>query len=129
MADLFSLLTPEEQERTKKWAKARESSEYERAIPPKLYLAAQLGYYYGWQAVVDFRRGYHEGIDAKGNKTRISFTYEEAVAFVEAASKVHYRQLLDNGKINAATSVSSHDPTYAGKNAAYVNKVARSAYQ
>ena len=129
MTDLFALLTPEEQAKTKAWVKRRETSEHEQEIPPKLFLAAQLGYYYGWQAVVDFRRGYHEGLDSKGNKTRIAFVYEEAVAFVEAARKVHYRQLLDNGKIQAATNVSSSSREYSDRNAEDVNNMARWVHQ
>lgn len=129
MADLFSLLSPEDQQKTREWAAKRRQTKYNRDIPPELYLAAQLGYYYGWQAVVDFRRGYHIGIDVSGKKTKLSFTFAEASAFVEAAQKVHYRQMMDASKSNAAATVSSYDKEYAANNAAYVNELQDRAYQ
>lgn len=129
MADLFSLLSPEDQQKTREWATKRRQSKYTRDIPPELYLAAQLGYYYGWQAVVDFRRGYHVGIDAQGNKVKLAFTFAEASAFVEAAQKVHYRQMMDASKSSAAATVSSYDKDYATNNAEYVNEMAKRAYQ
>lgn len=129
MADLFSLLSPEDQAKTKAWAQKRMEAKYKRDIPPNLYLAAQLGFYYGWQAVVDFRRGYHEGIDEKGNRVKIPFQFEEASAFVEAAEKVNYRQMLDQSRSTAAAQVSSNDPDYARQNAEYVNGIAEKCYQ
>lgn len=129
MADLFSLLSPEDQAKTKAWARKRLEAKYKRDIPPDLYLAAQLGFYYGWEAVVDFRRGYHEGIDPKGNLIRHPFTFIEASAFVEAAEKVHYRQMLDQSRSTAAAQVSSNDPNYAQQNAKYINGIAEKCYQ
>lgn len=129
MADLFSTLSPEDQAKTKAWVKKRIESKYERDIPTGLYIAAELGYYYGWQAVVDYRRGYHEGISPEGKPIRHPFTMSEAVGFIEAAKKVHYRQMIDMNKANAAAHVSSHDPEYAKRNAEYVTRMQEKAFK
>lgn len=128
MADLFDLLSPEDQAKTKAWAAKRRESKYKRDIPSELYVAAQLGYYYGWDALVDFRRGYHIGVNQNGKLVRLGFSFEEAVAFVEAAEKVHYRQMLDGSKANAATINSSNNKNYADRNADYINNIAEKVY-
>ena len=106
MADLFLLLSPEDKGKMEQWSAKQKENKYKQDIPQRLYIAAQLGYYYGWPAVVDFRRGYHE-----------------AIAFIKAAEKVHYRQMVDQSRTIAATQVSSNDQTYADRNADYINEV------
>lgn len=129
MPYLTDKLTPEDRKLVEDWAKERLDSRYKRDIPPELYLMAQLGYYYGWQAVVDYRRNYHEGIDDEGKACRLGFSYEDAVALVKAAEKVHYRQMMDNGRIEAANNVSSQDKRFSKNNANYVNKLAKEIYK
>lgn len=123
MADLFLLLSPEDKGKMEQWSAKQKENKYKQDIPQRLYIAAQLGYYYGWPAVVDFRRGYHEAIDNEGNRTQLAFTLDEAIAFIKAAEKVHYRQMVDQSRTIAATQVSSNDQTYADRNADYVNEV------
>lgn len=129
MPSLIDMMSPEDQDTVKRWAKARKESRYKRDIPYQLYLAAELGYYYGWQAVVDFRRGYQAGIDKNGKTVRLSFEYEDAVGLVEAAKKVHYRQMMDSGRVNASTIGSSFDKDYSKNNCDYVNRLAEEAYR
>lgn len=125
MPNLLDLMTDEDKAWVKQRTIERTTPKYKQDIPMPLFLCAQLGYYYGWDAVVDFRRGYHTGYDAKGQITRYAFSLEDAVSLVEAARKVHYTIKLDEGRIHAATNVSSHDKKYAKSNADYVNNIAK----
>lgn len=123
MPNLYDLMTPQDRETMKKWAKERLQPKHPQEIPTPLYICAQLGYYYGWEAVVDYRRGYHIGIDKDGKLKRYSFQLEEAVGLIKAAEKVHYRLSLDGGRIHAANQVSSRDAEFAKRNAAYVSSL------
>lgn len=129
MRNLLDLMTPEDRETVKKWAEEKKNPKHKTDIPAPLFICAQLGYYYGWGAVVDFKRGYHIGYDEKGNIKRYAFGLEEAVGLIKAAEKVNYRIKLDEGKINAAANVSSHDKKYASRNKDYVNELAKTVYQ
>lgn len=130
MASLYDIMTPEDRAKMEEWAKERLRPKYRQDIPTGLFLCAQLGYYYGWDAVVDFRRGYHIGVKHdSGNYVKIPFTYEEAVGLVEAAKKVHYRLKLDEGSIVAANNASCVDSKNANKKIEAVNKLAEEAYK
>lgn len=129
MASLLDIMTPEDQAKMKQWAEDRLRPKYHQDIPTGLFLCAQLGYYYGWQAVVDFRRGYHIGMKNNGTFTKLSFSYEEANGLVEAAKKVHYRLKLDEGAIVAANNASCADSKNANKKIEAVNKIAHEAYK
>lgn len=130
MASLLDIMTPEDQAKMKEWADERLKPKYHQDIPTGLFLCAQLGYYYGWSAVVDFRRGYHVGIKHNNSEfVKIPFTYEEAVGLVEAAKKVHYRLKLDEGAIVAANNASCADAKNANKKIDVVNKLAKEAYK
>lgn len=118
------MMSAEDRQTMKKWATERRDSKYKRDIPPELYVAGQLGHYYGWQAVVDFLRGYMEGIDSDGAHSKLAFSFEQAVALVKAAEKVRYRIILDEGRIYAATNASTYDKKFAKDNAEYVNELA-----
>lgn len=137
MPNLRDLMTPEERETMKRWAEERRNPKHKQDIPMPFYIAAQLGYYYGWQAVIDYRRGYSIGYEPELNKVgeptgkviivREAFELEDAVALIEAARKVDYRMKIDGSRIQSATDVSSHDRKYAKKNAEYVNDIVRGA--
>jgi len=123
MPNLYDLMTPQDRETMKRWADERRNPKHPQEIPTPLYICAQLGYYYGWEAVVDYRRGYHIGVDKDGKLKRYSFQLEEAIGLIKAAEKVHYRLSLDNGRIVAANQVSSRDTGFAKRNAAYVSQI------
>lgn len=78
------------------------------AISPEIYLVAEMGYYFGWEAVMTVRRGYT--IDPEtGNK--IMFTLEEAQVLLEGARKVWYAKLAEqthSGMISNSFSSSSN---------------------
>lgn len=128
MPNLLDLMTPEDRETVKQWTVEKRNPKHKTDIPTPLFICAQLGYYYGWGAVVDFKRGYHIGYDKDGKIKRYTFSLEEAVGLIKAAEKVNYRIKLDEGKINAAANVSSHDKKYANNNKDYVNRIAKEVY-
>lgn len=89
--NLLDMMSENDRELVKIWAKERLSPKYPQDIPIPYYTLAELGHYYGWQAVVDLKRGYHAGINQKGEPERIRFTFEEATALIKAAKKVEYK--------------------------------------
>lgn len=135
MPNLIDLMTEDDKAWVKNLAAQRRTPRYKQDIPMPFFVAAQLGYYYGWQAVMDYRRGYSIGYEpeldehkkptGKLKKVRLAFTLEEASGLIKAAEKVHYILKLDEGRIDAATNVSSQDRKYAKNNADYVNKIAQ----
>ncbi len=68
---------------------AGETPDHRQKSAPSVKLAAEAGIMFGWQAVVDIKRGYTEG--------GIPLTLEEVSAIVDAGRKVQYSQ-----EINAA---------------------------
>lgn len=125
MPNLLDLMTDEDKAWVKQRTVERSQPKYKQDIPMPLFLCAQLGYYYGWEAVVDFRLGYHVGYDAKGQIKRYAFGLEDAVGLIEAARKVHYRLKMDEGRIHAANNLSTNDKKFAKANAEYVNQIAK----
>lgn len=113
MASLYDLISEEDKKKVDRWAEERKNLKHATEIPPEYYLAAELGYYYGWEAKVAFSRGYNIGIDDYGKLIKLPYTFKEACADVKAAKKVKYRQIIDNNDIAAAANISSHDKNYA----------------
>lgn len=87
---LLSLMTDEDRAVVKRWTDERLHPKYPQDIPIPYYIMAELGHYFGWQAVVDLKRGYHGGINQKGEPERIRFTLEQANALIKAAQKIKY---------------------------------------
>ena len=86
MANLLDLMTPKEREEAEKRFKARrvrQKNDHGK-ISYEVYLLAKLGYYYGWQAI----------IDARNNK----ITFNEMMALVEGADKVWYSKLNETAR-------------------------------
>lgn len=123
MAGLLEQLSPEDQAKVKEWSKKAKTSVHERDIPPELFIGAKLGYYYGWEAKVAFGRGYNIGIDENGKLVKIPYTFDEAVADVRSAEKVHYRKLIENGDIIASANISSRDKNWATETIKLTNKL------
>ena len=69
----------------------RQQSKKGLDVPPMFFMAAELGYYYGWDALMAFRRGYTR--DMNGDKEL--FTMQEATLLLEAAQKVWYKKLTE----------------------------------
>lgn len=111
---LLDLMSPESREKALKKAEKRlarrESSS--NSVSPELYIIAELGYYYGWDAIMAVRRGYVLYLDEKMEEKKHVFTLQEAIALNEAAKKVWYSKLIEHGHASlvANTSVYSKNP-------------------
>lgn len=88
--NLLDMMTDEDCKIVRDWARERLNPKYPQDIPIPYYTMAELGYYFGWQAVIDLKRGYHTGINKGGEPERVRFTIEEASALIKAAQKVRY---------------------------------------
>ena len=126
---LFEQLNEEDKAKVRSWADNAKNPRHDGDIPPELFIAAKLGYYYGWEARLTFGRGYSIGIDDDGKPIKIPYTWEEAVADVKAADKVHYRNLIDNSEIIASANLcSTRSKDYARSAIDYSNKVRKEVY-
>lgn len=99
--NLFDMMTPEEQEKMNKAFAKRMSGDgtYKKEkIPPLIYLLAEAGVYFGWQAIVDARRGYTEAKDKDGNEVQIPLTMEEFNGLVMAAKKFKYSDYINQAR-------------------------------
>lgn len=96
MINLLDLMTEQDKATVKRWTDEKLNPKYPQDIPIPYYTMAELGHYYGWQAVVALRRGYYIGINKKGEPERIQFTFEEANAMVKAAQKFNYNITKNN---------------------------------
>lgn len=90
MSSLYEVLSTEDRQKVDNWVQTRSNPQYDRDIPAEYYLAAELGYFYGWGAVEAFLRGYIKNTNKKAKTNDLAFTFEDAVGFVEAARKVHF---------------------------------------
>lgn len=88
--NLLDMMTQKDQETVRAWAEERMAPKHPQDIPIPYYTMAELGHYYGWQAVVDLKRGYHSGITDEGKPRRVVFTFEEANALIKAMQKLQY---------------------------------------
>lgn len=64
-------------------------------VSPEMFVIAELGYYFGWEAVVAIKRGFITTYDDKMNLKKSTFTLEEALALIEGAKKVWYSKVID----------------------------------
>lgn len=90
---LLDYMTPEERELMKQAYNDRMNggSDYHRGpVSPVVYMLAELGYYYGWQAIVDAKRGYTEG--------GIPLTMDEISELTRAGRKISYSQIVNNAR-------------------------------
>lgn len=107
--NLLDIMTPDEREKMKSAFKKRMAGDgtYKREkVPPMVYLLAEAGVYFGWQAIVDARRGYTEATDDNGNLIKIPLTMEEFNGLVMAGRKFKYSDYLNQAR-GARAGVSS----------------------
>lgn len=118
--NLFDMMTPEEKEKMNRAFKQRMAGDgtYKKEkIPPQIYLLAEAGVYFGWQAIVDARRGYTEAKDENGEDRQIPLSIEELNWLVTAAKKFKYSDYINQarGTQTAVGSVLSKNPKSAFK--------------
>jgi hypothetical protein len=99
--NLLDLMTPKEQEKMKAAFRKRMAGDgtYKKdKIPPLIYLLAEAGVYFGWQAIVDAKRGYTEAKDDEGNLVKIPLTMEEFNGLVMAGRKFRYSDYINQAR-------------------------------
>lgn len=103
------------------------------SVPPEFYDASSLGYYYGWEGVMAYRRGYtvvpktdedleedlkqakREGKDPKfiSLYKREMLTSTEALLLLEGADKVWYKKLSEQAHAGVIGNTYKLNGTYA----------------
>lgn len=99
--NLLDQMTSEERDKMKEAFRKRMAGDgtYKREkIPPQVYLLAEAGVYFGWQAIVDARRGYTEATDDNGNPIKIPLTMEEFNGLVMAGKKFRYSDYINQAR-------------------------------
>lgn len=82
-----------EERAEKRLAKQQENTNV--SVPPEFYMAAEFGYYFGWEAVLALRRGYT--VDPSTQEKEL-LTMVEAQLLLEGARKVWYAKLVDQAE-------------------------------
>lgn len=99
--NLLEMMTPEEQAKMRAAFQKRMAGDgtYKKdKIPPLIYLLAEAGVYFGWQAIVDAKRGYTEAKDDEGNLVKIPLTMEEFNGLVMAGRKFRYSDYINQAR-------------------------------
>lgn len=99
--NLLEMMTPEEQAKMRAAFQKRMAGDgtYKKdKIPPLIYLLAEAGVYFGWQAIVDAKRGYTEARDEDGNLVKILLTMEEFNGLVMAGRKFRYSDYINQAR-------------------------------
>jgi hypothetical protein len=112
--NLLDLMPKEEREKALARAEKRLAKRTGQ-IAPEMYLVAEAGYYFGWEAIVAIKRGYIEYVDKDGTTKQSLLTLEEVSTLVDAARKVWYTKVLDQslGNMNANISANTKTPMEA----------------
>lgn len=115
--NLLDLMTEEERSSVKKAYAERMTGNvnYRKSlkVPPEIFLLSELGYFFGWGAIQDAKRGYVEDFDEiTGKRRKIPLTMEEINILVEGARKVWYGKAIDTSRATqtAVGSVMSKHP-------------------
>lgn len=107
---ILDFMTPEDRQKTiergqKRMEKTKTKS---HDVSPEMYLIAEMGYYFGWDAILAVKRGYIENLNAKNEIVKETFTLEEMNALVEAARKVWRTKLYEQSYGTAVASSSKY---------------------
>lgn len=95
---LLDLMPKEEADKAVERAQLRMARQRSRKgldVTPEMYLVAELGYYFGWDAVMAVRRGFTV-VPVTGE--RETFTLAEAQVLLEGARKVWYSKLVEQSQ-------------------------------
>lgn len=86
MANLLDLMSPEHRESALERYRERTADRgIDNKVSSQIYLLAEFGYYYGWQAVKDVRD--------------CVITEEEMFVLLEGARKVYYNKLVEKSQV------------------------------
>lgn len=97
MSNFLDRIKPEDRakiiERYEKRVAQNQKAE-ENKITNEIYLLAEFGYYYGWQAVLSVRNN--------------EISIHEMYALLEGARKVWYKKLLEQGQMTTTACIVPH---------------------
>jgi hypothetical protein len=99
--NLLDLISDDDKSKIELFQKGDNKNEH---ITPEVMIIAEFGYYYGWQSIIDIKRGYIEKFKDNGDIDRVPFLLEEVYALLEAARKVWAKQVLDIGTANLSAN-------------------------
>ena len=110
---LLDLMPAEEREKALEKAEkrlARNKTRRGMKVSPEFFMAAEFGYYFGWDALLALRRGYT--VDpVTGDKEVLKMT--EAQLLLEGAKKVWYTKLVEQVEANViSNSYNSQGKSY-----------------
>lgn len=112
--NLLEMMTPEDQEKMKRAFEQRmrgDGTYKKEKIPSHIYLLAEAGIYFGWDAIRDALRGYIEAeeIDEEGKTKKIHIPLDMDMfnALVMAGKKYHFSDLINKARsVHAGVSAS-----------------------
>ena len=116
MSNLLSLMSEDDQKAALEAYDSRMKGDgsYKRnKVSPVMYLLAEFGIFYGWEAIAAAKRGYIETFNEHtGKREKMVLTLEEISALVDAGRKVKYSEYLNQarGTQVATGSVLSKSP-------------------
>lgn len=103
MASLLELMPKEEADKAIARGQKRVADKLSQkglAISPEIFITAELGYYYGWEAIQAVRDN--------------DITLDEMNVLLEGARKVWYTKLVEMGGVNSVSgSFKSQETSYA----------------
>lgn len=110
MTSLLDLLPKEERERAIEKGKKRleRKKTQHHDVSPEMFAIAELGYYYGWEAVMAIKRGYITKYNEDMKIEKSTFTLEEAITLIEAAKKVWYSKVIDTAHAQLVAEGAAH---------------------
>ena len=124
MPALKDLLSEKDQKKVESWANQARAPLHQADIPPELYQMALHGAYFGFEAVEAILRGHIIDIDEDGKVRHIPYTFETMVGLNQAARKVRYRQIIDEGDIAVAAKLGAQgDKSFATSAVQKRNKI------
>ena len=103
MPALKDMLNPADQKWAEERAKAAKNPSHKGDIPPELYQLGLHGLYFCFEAVEAVMRGHIIDVAEDGKVTHIPYTFETMVGLNQAARKARYRQIVDEGDIQASS--------------------------
>lgn len=101
MPNLLDLMTSDDRQKMLERYERRmtpDPSRGQHEVSPEIYITSELGYYYGWDAVMALREN--------------QMSLEEVFAFVEGAKKVRYAKMIEetHAMIAAIQTAFSENP-------------------
>jgi hypothetical protein len=108
---ILDLMKPEEREKALKRAEKRRGNDKRNnvKVSPEVYLIAEFGYFYGWDAIQAIRKN--------------EIALDEVEVLLEGARKVWWAKLVDTGGVySVAGSYKSQNPSYESAMKQYVDR-------